>query len=42
MQVIAFLTLEASQSNGRTYRLAIGWAIHPQVASMMALIVRLF
>ena len=40
--MIAFLALEASQSNGRTYRLAIGWVIHPRVASMIALVGRLF
>lgn len=40
--MIAFLKLEASTPSGKTYRLAIGWAIHPRVASMMGMIARLF
>lgn len=42
MQVIAFLALEASQSNGSYYRLVLGVKIHPRVASMMMLLARLF
>jgi hypothetical protein len=37
-----FLILEASQPNGATYRLGLGWIFHPKLASMIAVIVRLF
>lgn len=37
-----FLVLEASQPNGRAYRLGLGCLVHPQVASMAAVIVLLF
>jgi hypothetical protein len=37
-----FLILEASQPNGTTYRLGLGWVSHPKLASMVAVIVRLF
>jgi hypothetical protein len=40
--MLVFLYLEASQPNGTQYRLGLGCLIHPTVASMMALIVRLF
>jgi hypothetical protein len=35
------LAIEASQSNGTVYRVAIGWKFHPP-ASWFAAIVRLF
>jgi hypothetical protein len=37
-----FLVLEASQPSGATYRLGLGWFFHSQLASMVAVIVRLF
>ena len=37
-----FLILEASQPNGTRYRLGLGWIFHPKLASMVAVIVRLF
>jgi hypothetical protein len=37
-----FLIFEASQPNGTTYRLGLGWIFHPKLASMVILIVRLF
>jgi hypothetical protein len=37
-----FLVLEASQPNGTTYRLGLGWIFPPNLASMVAVIVRLF
>jgi hypothetical protein len=40
MQV--YLTLEASQPNGANYRLAMGCKLHPNLASMLAVLMRLF
>jgi hypothetical protein len=40
--MIAFFSLEARQSDGSVYRLAFGAGIHPQLASMMILLSRLF
>ena len=40
MQV--FLTLEASQPNGATYRLALGCILPPGLLSMVAVLSRLF
>jgi len=37
-----FLIFEASQSDGTTYRLGLGCLVHPKLASMVAVIVRLF
>jgi hypothetical protein len=37
-----FLILEASQPNGTTYRFGLGCLVHPKLASMVAVIVRLF
>lgn len=37
-----YLILEASQPNGATYRLGLGCLMHPKLASMVAVIVRLF
>jgi hypothetical protein len=38
-----FLYLEASQSScGNRYRLGLGCAIHPQVASILVFVLRLF
>jgi hypothetical protein len=37
-----FLVVGASQPNGTTYRLGLGWIFHPKLASMVAVIVRLF
>jgi hypothetical protein len=36
------LYLEASQPNGTTYRLTIGCLLHPTLASMVVVLVRLF
>jgi hypothetical protein len=38
----AFLILEASRPNGACYRLGLGWVLHPTLASMAAVIIRLF
>jgi hypothetical protein len=38
----AFLFLEASQPCGATYRLALGYFVHPNLASMVAALSRLF
>jgi hypothetical protein len=40
--MLVFFTLEASQSNGTSYRLGFGCLVHPKLASMVAVIVRLF
>lgn len=37
-----FLIVEASQPNGTIYRLGIGCLVPPKLASMVAIIVRLF
>lgn len=37
-----FLILEASQPSGATYRVGLGWLFHPKLASMVAVIMRLF
>jgi hypothetical protein len=37
-----FLILEASQPNGTTYRLGLGCLVHPKLASIVAVLVRLF
>jgi hypothetical protein len=37
-----FLVFQASQPNGTVYRLGLGCLVPPQVASMVAVIVRLF
>ncbi len=37
-----FLILEASQPCGTTYRLGIGWLVHPKLASMVTVFARLF
>lgn len=37
-----FLILEASQPCGTTYRLGLGCLVHPKLASMVAVILRLF
>jgi hypothetical protein len=37
-----FLFLEASQPCGTTYRLGMGCALHPKLASMIAVLSRLF
>jgi len=38
----AFLYLEASQSNGTSYRLLVGWQVHPKLASIILMLTRLF
>jgi hypothetical protein len=40
--MLVFFYLEASQSNGVSYRLGLGCFMPPKLASMMLLIVRLF
>ena len=37
-----FLILEASQPCGTTYRVGLGCLVHPKLASVVAVIVRLF
>jgi hypothetical protein len=37
-----FLILEASQPCGKTYRLGFGCSLHPNLASVVTLIARLF
>jgi hypothetical protein len=37
-----FLVLEASEPNGTTYRLGLGCFLPPTLATMVAVIVRLF
>jgi hypothetical protein len=37
-----FLLLEASQPCGTTYRLGLGCYLHPKLASMLAVLARLF
>jgi hypothetical protein len=37
-----FLYLEASRPNGSCYRVGFGWSLHPQLASIFALLSRLF
>jgi hypothetical protein len=36
-----FLIFEASEPNGRVYRLGLGCLVHPKLASMVAVLVRL-
>jgi hypothetical protein len=40
--MVVFLMLEASKPNGTTYRLGLGCLMHPKLASMVAVIARLF
>jgi hypothetical protein len=40
--MLVFLILEASQPRGTTYRLGLGCFLHPRLASMIAIIARLF
>jgi hypothetical protein len=37
-----FLILEASRPSGASYRLGLGCFLHPKLASMVAVIARLF
>lgn len=37
-----FLIIEASKPRGTTYRLGLGCFLHPKLASVVAVIVRLF
>jgi hypothetical protein len=37
-----FLILEASQPSGAHYRVGLGCFLHPQLASMVAVLARLF
>ena len=37
-----FLVFEASQPNGATYRIGLGCLMHPKLATMVAVFVRLF
>lgn len=39
--MLVFLTLEAIQPCGTTYRLGLGCLMHPKLASMVAVLVRL-
>ncbi len=40
MKVLLFL--EASQPNGTTYRLGLGCLVHPNLASIVVMLFRLF
>jgi hypothetical protein len=40
--MLVFFGLEASQPNGARYRLGIGCALHPALASIVAVFTRLF
>jgi hypothetical protein len=40
--MVAILCLEARQSDGTSYRLAFGCGIHPHLASMISVLLRLF
>jgi hypothetical protein len=40
--MLVFLYLEASQPCGSRYRLGIGCLLHPKLASMVVMLVRLF
>jgi hypothetical protein len=40
--MIVFLSLEASYPNGTTYRLGIGCTVHPNLASIVVMLFRLF
>jgi hypothetical protein len=40
--MLVFLYLEASQPCGTTYRVGIGCLIHPKLASMLTVLIRLF
>ena len=40
--MLVFLTLEASQPSGATYRLALGCLLPPGLLSMVAVLSRLF
>jgi hypothetical protein len=40
--MVVFLILEASQPDGARYRLGLGCLVHPTLASMVAVLVRLF
>jgi hypothetical protein len=40
--MVVFLYLEASQPNGMTYRLGLGCLVHPKLASMLVMLIRLF
>ena len=37
-----FLIIEASQPSGARYRVGLGCFLHPQLASMVAVLARLF
>jgi hypothetical protein len=37
-----FLIFEASQPSGATYRLGLGCLVHPKLASIVAVLIRLF
>ncbi|MEX0751597.1 MAG: hypothetical protein WD073_01550 [Xanthobacteraceae bacterium] len=40
--MVVLLILEASQPDGTHYRLGLGCLVHPKLASMIAVLVRLF
>ena len=40
--MLVFLYLEASQPDGTKYRLGLGCLVHPRLASMVILLMRLF
>jgi hypothetical protein len=40
--MLVFFCLEASQPDGTKYRLGLGCLVHPRLASMVILLMRLF
>jgi hypothetical protein len=40
--MLVFFCLEASRPRGTSYRLSLGCILHPNLASMIAVIARLF
>lgn len=40
--MFVFLYLEASQPSGATYRMGLGCSVHPKLASMVLVLMRLF
>ncbi len=39
--MLVFLNLEASQPSGMRYRLSVGCLVHPNLASMVLMLIRL-
>ena len=39
---MVFICLEANQPSGATYRVAVGCLVHPSLASLVSMLLRLF